>query len=425
MKYALVNGIILDGTKDMLPKYHQTIFVKDGLIEKIVDENTSLEGYEIIDLKGMYIMPGLINMHVHLPSSGKPQKHPTDPKKLVKLVTSNALFRKMGMKLCEKYALMELYSGVTTIRTVGGVADFDTQIRNKINNDQLLGPRILASNMAISVENGHMAGSLAYVANSASEASDYVEKIAQDNVDIIKLMITGGVLDATKKGEPGELKMSSEYVKAACDSAHALGLKVSSHTESSLGVKVALENGVDTIEHGAKLDDELVSLFKKRKASLIATLSPALPFAFFDRSISHASEVEQYNGKVVFDGIVEAAKTCLENDILVGLGTDTGCPYVTHYDMYRELNYYHKYCGVSNSFALHTATLLNAKIAGIDSITGSIETNKSADMIITKNNPLDDLKALAHVEKVIMKGKIITPKLKKIPQVEKELDKYL
>ena len=171
--------------------------------------------------------------------------------------------------------------------------------------------------------------------------------------------------------------MPGEFVKAACEKAHALGLKVASHVESSQGVKVALENGVDTIEHGAKLDNELITLFKERKASLITTLSPALPFANFDRSISHVSEMAQYNGKIVFEGIIECAKTCLENDIPVGLGTDTGCPYVTHYDMWRELNYYHKYCGVSNAFALYTATLLNAKIAGIDSITGSIESNKS------------------------------------------------
>lgn len=97
--------------------------------------------------------------------------------------------------------------------------------------------------MAISVEGGHMAGSLAYIAKSADEARDYVRQIAKDHPDIIKLMITGGVLDAKVKGEPGELKMPGEYVKAACDEAHRLGLKVAAHVESPEGVRVALEMG--------------------------------------------------------------------------------------------------------------------------------------------------------------------------------------
>lgn len=75
----------------------------------------------------------------------------------------------------------------------------------------------------------------------------------------------------------------------------------------------------------------------------------ALPYAKFDREVSHITETEQYNGQVVFNGILDCAKACLENGIPVGLGTDTGCPYVTHYDMWRELNYYHKYCGVSQN----------------------------------------------------------------------------
>ena len=154
-------------------------------------------------------------------------------------------------------------------------------------------------------------------------------------------MITGGVLDAKEKGEPGVLRMPADYVKAACDEAHRHGLKVAAHVESSEGVKVALENGVDTIEHGAKPNDEIISLFKEKKAAHVATLSPALPFALFDRSVSNVSEMAQYNGKIVFEGIIECAKACLEAGIPVGLGTDTGCPYITpvsytHLDVYKR-----------------------------------------------------------------------------------------
>ena len=429
MRNAYINGIILDGTENMVPQQGKIIFTDGSKIEKIADAagpDADLKGYEIVDLGGKYIMPGLINLHVHLPSSGKPSKKQSDPVKLVKLITSNGLLRKIGIKMCAGYARTQLMSGVTTIRTVGGVADFDTIIRDDINAGKIEGPRIIASNMAVSVEGGHMAQSLAYAASEPEEAAAYVRKIASDKPDVIKLMITGGVLDAKVKGEPGELKMSPELVKAACDEAHALGLKVAAHVESPEGVRCALENGVDTIEHGARPDEEIIRLFKERGAYHVATLSPALPFAEFDRSVSNASEMEQYNGKIVFEGIIDCANDCLKNGIPVGLGTDTGCPYVTQYDMWREVNYFHKFCGVSNAFALHTATQVNAQIAGLGDVTGTIEAGKDADFVVTSANPLENLQALRNISMVVTRGNIYNnPKVKKMAQVERELDKFI
>lgn len=215
-------------------------------------------------------------------------------------------------------------------------------------------------------------------------------------------------------------------VRAVCEKAHAEGYIVSAHVESPEGVRVALENGVDSIEHGAKLDEEMITLFKEKHAFLCTTLSPALPYALFDRAITNASEVEQYNGNVVFEGIIDCAKTALANDIPVVLGNDVGCPWITQYDFWRELYYFHKYVGVSNAFALYTATKHSAEMAGIDDITGSIEKGKCADMIVTSQNPLEDLRALRHVDMVITNGVIINhPQIKKRPQVEAELDKFI
>ena len=426
MKYALINGVILDGNPDMSPTPEKVILVDGEKITEIVDQGSDISGYEKVDLGGRYIMPGLINMHIHLPATGKPKKKESDPKKLVRLLTKNSLTKKIVKAVCQSAVQMQLNSGVTTVRTVGGVLNTDSLIRDEINAGKTVGPRILAANSAISVSGGHMAGSLAYIAQSADDARDLVDKIAQDKPDLVKLMITGGVLDATVKGEPGVLKMPPEYVKAACDEAHSHGFIVAAHVESPEGVRVALENGVDTIEHGAKADDEIISLFKKRHAALITTLSPALPYALFDRSVSHATELSQYNGKVVFEGIIDCAEKCLENDIPVGLGTDTGCPFITHYDMWRELVYFHKYCGVSNQFALYTATKRNAEIAHIDDVTGTVEAGKCADLIVTDKNPLDDLTALRNVKMVMVKGRLIrAPKLKKYKNVEQELDKFL
>jgi imidazolonepropionase-like amidohydrolase len=427
MKYAYINGIILDGSENMEPQKGMAVLTEDDTIRAILpSDGLDLTGYEKVDLRGQYLMPGLINLHVHLPATGKPKKKETDSVKLVRLMTSTGLMRRILQSMCENSAKTQLMSGVTTIRTMGGVEDYDSRIRNRIDRGEIPGPRILAGNMAVSVPGGHMAGSLAYMAHSAEEARDYVKKIAEGKPDLIKLMITGGVLDAKKKGEPGELKMPAEYVKAACEEAHRRGMKVAAHVESPEGVRTALINGVDTIEHGAEPDEEILRLFRERGACQVATISPALPFALFDPAVSHATEMAQYNGKIVFDGIISCAKACLANQIPVGLGTDTGCPFITHYDMWREVFYFHKYCGVSPAFALYTATKRNAELAGLGEVTGSIEAGKCADLIVTKKNPLEDLTALRTVTMVVARGKqIANPKVKKMPQVEAELDKFL
>ena len=395
-------------------------------VEEAGKRNLTASGYEEIDLQGKYILPGLINMHVHLAGNGKPQKKQRDNEALVKKIMSNGLTKAIAYNMVCGFAKDELYSGVTTIRTVGGLGDFDTRLRDDIAAGKKPGPRILAANEGISVPGGHMAGSVAIAADSVEEALQHLETSKAQKVDLVKLMITGGVLDAKEKGVPGELKMAPEMVKAVCDKAHTMGYMVAAHVESPEGVKAALKNGVDSIEHGAKADEEMISLFKEHNAFLCTALSPALPYALFDRSITNASEVEQFNGNVVFEGIIDCAKAAIANDIPVVLGNDVGCPWITQYDFWRELYYFHKYVGVSNAFALYTATCRGAEMAGIGDITGTLEPGKCADMIVVEKNPLEDLRVLRNVDMVIVQGKVIrAPKVKKKQIVETELDKFL
>ena len=432
MKYVFTNGKILNGTKDMQVQEKQVLLVENERITEILPaeeagkRNLKASGYEEIDLQGKYILPGLINMHVHLAGNGKPQKKQRDNEALVKKIMSNGLTKAIAYNMVCGFAKDELYSGVTTIRTVGGLGDFDTRLRDDIAAGKKPGPRILAANEGISVPGGHMAGSVAIAAGSIEEALQHLEIAKAQKVDLVKLMITGGVLDAKEKGVPGELKMAPEMVKAVCDKAHAMGYKVAAHVESPKGVKVALQNGVDSIEHGAKADEEMIALFKEHNAFLCTTLSPALPYALFDRSITNASEVEQFNGNVVFEGIIDCAKAAIANDIPVVLGNDVGCPWITQYDFWRELYYFHKYVGVSNAFALYTATCRGAEMAGIGDITGTLEPGKCADMIVVEKNPLEDLRALRNVDMVVAQGKVLrSPKVKKKQIVETELDKFL
>ena len=426
MKYALKNAVILDGTKDMEPLRGQSVLVEGETIVGLAPAGSDPMGFEPVDLTGKYLMPGLFNMHVHLAGSGKPQKKQLDNEKLVKTIMGSGLTRAVAYSMVRGFARDELMSGVTTIRTMGGLGNFDSRLRDEIAAGRQDGPRILAANQGISVPCGHMAGSVAIAARSIDEALAHLEQSEREGVDLVKLMITGGVLDAKEKGVPGELKMAPEMVKAVCDRAHAAGYVVAAHVESPEGVRVALENGVDSIEHGAKPNDEIPRLFRECSAFLCTTISPALPYALFDRSVSNASEVEQFNGNVVFEGIIECAKAALAHDIPVVLGNDVGCPWITQYDFWRELYYFHKFVGVSNAFALYTATSRSAELAGLGDVTGTVAAGKCADLIVTAENPLDDLRALRHVEQVMARGRLYAhPKFRERKNVTAELDKFL
>ena len=252
-----------------------------------------------------------------------------------------------------------------------------------------------------------------------------VDELKTHNVDLIKLMITGGVMDAKVKGEPGRLMMQPDMIKACCDRAHEYGFKVAAHVQSPEGVRCAVQNGVDSIEHGSTLTQKEIDAFKQHGAVMVCTISPALPMAKFDMQTLGITEAVQYNSNIVYNNMIAGSKTALANGITVGLGTDTGCPYTTHYNMWRELHYFGKNVGVSPEFALYTATLNNAAILGIDDITGSIEVGKCADMLISNTNPLDDFRALSNPYMVVARGKVYEqPKIEKYPTCDAELDKY-
>ena len=423
MKTVYKNVNILDGTKNMVLQENMAIEITNDKITNIVKDNPSIEG---IDLGGKYLIPGLINLHVHTPGNGFPKKKQGDSRKTAKLVMSNPLTQQIGVMLCKGAIKTEVLSGTTTIRTVGGLGHFDSMLRDKVIAKKVIGPRIVSCDSAVTIPGGHMEGSVAYGAKDDKDFVRFIEDNVRHGVDWIKIMITGGVLDAKVKGEPGEMKMSPEQVKLCCDTAHRLGKKVCAHVESPKGVEVAINNGVDSIEHGSAMSDDIVNKFKEKNRVLITTLSPAIPLAKFDPSITGGSEIQRYNSEVLLEGIIEGTKKCLKAGVKVGLGTDTVCPFITHYDMWRELEYLHYLCDVDRKECLYLATLNNAEIINVDSETGSIEVGKSADFIVINDNPLDRFDTIRNPELVSFKGTIYNkPKVKKSPLAEEKLDEYL
>lgn len=429
MRYALIHANVWIGydTDEILK--NQTVFINNEVIEKIVPDGASIPSdFQVVDLKGQYLLPGLINLHAHLFGTGKPSKTlggGGSQKALMKFVHS-PLGKPVIDKMVKEHALTALHSGVTTIRSSGDFVYSDVRIRDKINRDEILGPRLLVPGPAITCVGGHGDGTFAVTSNDPPTLASYVDENYNHHVDCIKICVTGGVMDAKVKGEPGVVKMNLEQVRAVCQRAHDYGYQVASHTESSQGIRIALEGGVDTIEHGSFLDDELIALFKERQSAFIVTTSPALPLARLSPEITKLNDLCVYNSEVVLKGMIDGAKKALANGIPVGLGTDESCPLVTAYNMWREIYYFHKFYDVSNAFALHTATLGNAKIIGLSEEIGSIEIGKCADLIVVKENPLEDLKRLKDIQMVMVRGHLIDkPTYQNLPQVDEWLDSLL
>ena len=432
MTYVFTHATVLDGTADMEPRPTTTVVVNDegriaaiGAAEEIVPPANAQE----IDLKGAYLVPGLVNLHVHLCGSGKPTSAGAAGD-LIDKVVGNPIGMWYLRRIIKKHAQQQLASGVTTVRSVGDPGFADVDVRDAINAGKYQGPRLLTSGVGVTVPNGHGAGLFAHIAKTPEQAREIVRDCFARKCDLVKLFITGGVFDAEKEGEPGVLRMSPEIAAAAVDEAHKLGMATAAHIESAEGVRVGLEAGIDTIEHGADLTPELIALFNEngvgRSSSLTCTVSPALPFVELDPEKTHSTEIQKVNGNIVYKGIVHAAQAALEAGIPVGLGTDSACPYVTHYDMWREVVYFERIVGAPRKLALHTATLGNARILGLGEETGSIEVGKAADLIVLDENPLDNLEALRQVKMVMACGKLVSGlSVKHLPELDRELDEFL
>lgn len=432
MAYVFTHATVLDGTEGMEPQPNMTVVVDDsGRLEKVGASASTVPpaGAQEIDLSGAYLIPGLVNLHVHLCGSGKPMSA-SSAGALINRVTSNPLGRRYLRRRLGKHAQQQLASGVTTVRSVGDPDFADVDVRDAINRGKQAGPRLVASGVGITVPGGHGAGLFADAATTPDEVRAIVRERYAHGCDLVKLFVTGGVADAQREGEPGVLRMPAHIVDAACEEARKLGLRSAAHVESSEGVRVALEAGVDTIEHGAPLDDELIARFKRNGAgcasTLTCTVSPALPFVKLSSEQTRSSEVQKINGRIVFDGIVRAAQQALAAGIPVGLGTDSSCPYITQYDMWREIVYFERIVGVSRAFALHTATLGNARILGLDDETGSIEPGKAADLVVVDENPLENLEVLRGVRMVMARGCLDEhPRVRRQPELDSELDGFL
>jgi imidazolonepropionase-like amidohydrolase len=416
MRSAYVDCTLFDGTDGCKPREHATIVVSDERVVAVGDDDSDEvraagEPDEVIDVHGAFVMPGMINAHAHHFGFGKPSSTLSGgfaQKALLAFAHSplgKPYLRKVGAQALEA----ALLSGVTCERGVGDFEYVDVELRDRIREGELVGPRFIVSGPAITCPNGHGAGTFAQTAVTAEEFAALVDDRAAHGVDFIKICTTGGVMDSSVKGEAGLLRMTLEQTKAACQRAHELGLYVASHTEGPEGVEVDLEGGVYTVEHGASVSDEVMDLWEESGAADICTIAVAYPLSVLPTSQSKLLDSGQYNAALVRDRIVLGARACIERGIPVGIGTDAACPFVTHYDLWRDVLLFSKLVGVPADVALRTVTLGNARILHVDDVTGSIEPGKDADLIVLAQgaDPLADLHDLSRVETVVARGRRI------------------
>jgi len=427
--FVIKNINVVDVEKERIIK-NIDLLIRDGKIEKI-SKNIIQNELKEINYKDKYLCPGLVNMHAHLFSTGKPSKKLTDGKKQQR--TLKFLKTKLGDKvlnrIVKKSLLTELYSGTTTVRSVGDFNYADVKQRDLINEGKYLGPTLYCSGFAITAPTGHGDKTFAKSGVTKEDFEKLIDENIDADVDWIKICTTGGVMDAKKIGDCGSKKMSYDQAKWCVEYAHKKGFKVASHTEGSEGMVEGISLGIDTIEHGALVkDDEFTNKYLKEKnvnwnnSSLITTISPAIPFGKLSPKITMCDEVQKANADIVSEGIIEESRYALDHNIRVGLGTDASCPYAFQYGMWRELAYFVKYVGVKNSFALKTATIINASILGKEKEIGSIAKGKYFDAIILDKNPLDDVKVLRDPLLVYKHGFKVKHKNKKDEKYEYILD---
>lgn len=429
MKYVVSDCNIVDVERgcEILP--HRDIYIDGGRIAAVKEHSERSEkGFEVLNAKGKFVVPGLINLHVHLFGTGMPSKilgGGSAQKKVLDFVKT-----KFGAKvlsaLVGSAAKQQLMSGVTTIRAVGDFWGSDIALKRKTDAGKggAAGLRMFVSGMAITVPGGHGAGTFARTADTVEGLVALVDDVVAQGADFVKICITGGVMDAKKRGEPGEVKMTFEQVKAVCDRAHALGKKVAAHIQSTEGVRIAALGGVDTIEHGAAPDEESVGAIKARGGAFVVTYSPALPFARLSPEVTKMNEMCMYNSEIVLQGMTAGARAAAAAGINVGLGTDASCPFCTQYNTWREVVYVDKMLGVGAAKALEIATLGNARVLGIDDVTGSIAEGKSADMLVLSCNPVEDLRALSEIDFMTAQGRLIRkPRPSRMKKIDIQLDK--
>ena len=386
MAIAFLNGNIFIGDGEILEK--GSVLIDGDRIVKITNQDNIInQDNEKINIQGYTLFPGFIDCHVHFCLDGS-----VDP--VSSLLKEN---RYITAFKAAKFAKDTLMTGITTVRDMGGIDYIDLVVRDAIKNGLILGPRMLASGRLICMTGGHGWQIGGREADGQDEVRRAVREQIKKGCDIIKLMATGGVI--TPGVDPGSSQLTEDELHAGIEEAHKAGRKTAAHAQGEKGILNALKAGIDSIEHGFFLNEEAADLMNKKNIPLIPTLKPILDV------MNNAGKegipdfvIEKVNQ--IKPKMINSLKMAIETGLTIGMGTDAGTPFNFHGENLNEIVFLSKH-GLSNSKALQSATLIAAKILGLDNIIGSIKEDKMADIIIIKGNPLENIKILNDRDSIV------------------------
>ena len=389
-----------------------TVIVDNGRISRIENGFTAPAGAIVVNQRARTVMPGMTDVHVHLTgTSGRPWYEGFTQKYSVPYSATVGL----------THALEMAQGGFTTVRDLGGDTSAVIAVRDAVAEGRFPGPRIKVAGAPLSMIGGHaddatgLPPELAAAVNEAhlnssvctgaDECQKVVRELAAAGVDVIKIMATGGVLDPGTRGL--EQHFTDAEMKAICDMAHFLGLKVAAHAHGARGIDAAVRAGVDSIEHGTFIDEQGVKDMKARGTYYVATL---MAFSGVERvmgsgKLAPASEAKARQTFAVWG---KGLNLAYRNGVKIALGTDSAV--APHSEANKELALMVTKGGMTPRDALIAATKGGPDLMGLAAETGTLDPGKSADLIAVEGDPLVDPTAVQRVGYVMVEGNPIPVK---------------
>jgi imidazolonepropionase-like amidohydrolase len=402
-KTILHCGTLVDTRNEKMLK-EVSVVVEGNRILELKNGYMAPQGKDVvIDLKNKYVMPGLIDMHVHIESQTAKDQF----QKRIQYSSADVAYE------AQKYAKITLMAGFTTVRDMGG-SNVNLSLRNAINRGSVDGPRIFSSGKTIATTGGHgdpsngIGAHLSLpedskngVINSAEEARQAVRQRYQDGADWIKITATGGVLSIAKNGKGPQFR--DDELAGLIATANDYSFKVAAHAHGAEGMKRALRAGVTTIEHGSFLDDECIALFKEKGAFLVPTIIAG-------KTVADSAKIPGYYHPFIVPkaietgGLIQAAfAKAYKAGVKICFGTDAGV--FPHGYNAKEFVYMTE-AGMPMFEALKAATITNAKVLDMEDQLGAIEAGKLADIIAVSDNPITNVATMMNVGFVMKDGKV-------------------
>jgi imidazolonepropionase-like amidohydrolase len=397
-------GRLIDGVADA-PRERVTVIVEGDRIRAVENGFTAAgAGDTVIDLSDATVLPGLMDMHVHLTSEHSRRSELDNLKKGEADRAYDSVV----------YAGRTLLAGFTTVRNVGDQWNVSIALRRAIADGKVTGPRIFTSGRSIGTRGGHADSSNSWgpflssddprldtVCNGPDDCREAVRKRYQDGADSIKITATGGVMSIAKSGTAPQF--TDAELAAVVSTARDYDMKVAAHAHGTEGIKRAVRAGVDSIEHGTFMDDEAMRLMKERGTHYVPTISAGRWVYEHAQEPGYFNELVRPKALAVGPQIQETFGKAWRAGVTIMFGTDCGVG--EHGSNGREFAFMTE-AGMPAMAAIRSATMVPAKYLGIADRLGSVEAGKIADIVAVPGDPLADITVMQRVSFVMKEGVI-------------------